>query len=51
MADKKISQLTAALQVNSDAVFPLSQLVSGSDETLKATVGQIGTMWLTDKTF
>lgn len=42
MADKKISQLTAASQVNSDAVFPLSQLVSGSDETLKATVGQIG---------
>ena len=42
MADKKISQLTAASQVNSDAVFPLSQLVSGSDETLKATVGQVG---------
>lgn len=42
MADKKISQLTAASQVNSDAVFPLSQLVSGSDETQKATVGQVG---------
>lgn len=42
MADKKISQLTAASQVNSDAVFPLSQLVSGNDETLKATVGQVG---------
>lgn len=42
MADKKISQLTAASQVNSDAVFPLSQLVSGDDATLKATVGQVG---------
>ena len=42
MADKKISQLTAASQVNSDAVFPLSQIVSGSDATVKATVGQVG---------
>ena len=42
MADKKISQLTAASQVNSDAVFPFSQLVSGNDETQKATVGQLG---------
>lgn len=42
MADKKISQLDATQQVNSDAVFPFSQLISGSDETQKATVGQIG---------
>lgn len=42
MADKKISQLTAASQVNSDAVFPLSQIVSGSEATVKATVGQVG---------
>lgn len=42
MADKKISQLTAASQVNSDAVFPLSQIVSGSDATVKATVEQVG---------
>lgn len=42
MADKKISQLPAASQVNSDAVFPLSQIVSGSDATVKATVGQVG---------
>lgn len=51
MADKKISQLTAASQVNSDAVFPLSQIVSGSDATVKATVGQVGNYIADEQTF
>ena len=51
MADKKISQLTAASQVNSDAVFPLSQIVSGSDATVKATVGQVGDYIADEQTF
>lgn len=41
MANKKIIELDAASQVNSDAVFPLSQLVSGDQKTLKATVAQM----------
>lgn len=51
MADKKISQLTAASQVNSDAVFPVSQIVSGSDATVKATVGQVGDYIADEQTF
>lgn len=51
MADKKISQLTSASQVNSDAVFPIVQAVSGSDETLKATVGQVGDYVSNDKNY
>lgn len=39
MADKKISQLTAATTVNDDAIFPMVQEVSGQDETLKAGIG------------
>ena len=51
MADKKISQLPAASQVNSDAAFPLSQIVSGSDATVKATVGQVGDYIADEQTF
>ena len=51
MADKKISQLTAASQVNSDAVFPLSQIVSGSEATVKATAGQVGDYIANNKTY
>jgi len=42
MANKKISQLDAASAVNSDAVFPLSQLVSNTETTQKGTVQQVG---------
>ena len=42
MANKKISQLDAASAVNSDAVFPLSQLVNNNETTQKGTVEQIG---------
>ena len=41
MANKKIIELDAASQVNSDAVFPLSQLVDSNQKTLKATVAQM----------
>ena len=41
MANKKIVELDAASQVNSDAVFPLSQLVNSNQKTLKATVAQM----------
>ena len=41
MANKKIIELDAASQVNSDAVFPLSQLVGANQKTLKATIAQI----------
>lgn len=41
MANKKIIELDAASQVNSDAVFPLSQLVNSNQKTLKATIAQI----------
>ena len=42
MADKKIPQLDAASQINSDALFAVSQQVSGEQKTLKGTVGQVG---------
>lgn len=42
MADKKIPQLDAASQINSDALFAVSQQVSGAQKTLKGTVGQVG---------
>ena len=42
MPDKKISELDAASNVNSDAIFPFSQLFSGDEETFKATISQIG---------
>lgn len=41
MANKKIIELDAVSQVNSDAVFPLSQLVDSNQKTLKATVAQM----------
>jgi hypothetical protein len=41
MANKKIIELDAASQVNSDALFPLSQLVDSNQKTLKATVAQM----------
>lgn len=42
MANKKIIELDAASQVNSDALFAVSQQVSGEQKTLKGTVGQVG---------
>ena len=42
MADKKISQLDAASSVNSDAVFPITQLDNGTDKTFKANVEKVG---------
>jgi len=42
MADKKISQLDSTTSVNSDAMFPLSQLEGGNLKTVKGTVEQIG---------
>ena len=42
MANKKIIELDAASQVNSDALFAVSQQVSGSQKTVKGTVGQVG---------
>lgn len=42
MADKKISQLDSTTSVNSDAVFPLSQLEGENLKTVKGTVEQIG---------
>lgn len=42
MADKKISELINATSINSDAVFPLSQQVSGDEATVKGTINQIG---------
>lgn len=42
MADKKISELINATSINSDAVFPLSQQVSGNEATVKGTIDQIG---------
>ena len=41
MANKKIIELDAASQINSDALFVTSQLVSGNQKTLKATVAQM----------
>ena len=47
MADKKISQLDSATSVSSDAVFPISQTVGGTDTTQKATIAQVVGKWLT----
>lgn len=41
--DKKISELDQALQINNDAVFPMSQDNSGTDTTYKATITQLST--------
>lgn len=39
--DKKISELDQALQINNDAVFPISQDNGGTDTTYKVTITQI----------
>lgn len=41
-ADTKISALPSASAVNSDAEFPITQSVSGTDTTLKANIEDIG---------
>lgn len=41
MADKKISELDLALQINNDAVFPISQDNGGTDTTYKVSITQI----------
>ena len=41
--DKKISELDQALQINNDAVFPMSQDNSGTDTTYKTTITQLST--------
>lgn len=41
--DKKISELDQAIQINNDAVFPMSQDNSGTDTTYKATITQLST--------
>ena len=38
MADKKISELDSALQINDDAAFPFSQLNGGQQTTFKAVI-------------
>ena len=43
MADKKISELDQVLQINNDAVFPMSQDNSGTDTTYKTTITQLST--------
>lgn len=39
--DKKISELDQALQINNDAVFPISQDNGGTDTTYKVSITQI----------
>lgn len=41
--DKKISELDQAIQINNDAVFPMSQDNSGTDTTYKTTITQLST--------
>ena len=41
--DKKISELDQTLQINNDAVFPMSQDNSGTDTTYKASITQLST--------
>lgn len=41
--DKKISELDQALQINNDAVFPMSQDNGGTDTTYKANITQLST--------
>lgn len=49
--DKKISELDQALQINNDAVFPMSQNNSGTDTTYKASITQIGAEIAEDQTY
>lgn len=51
MADKKISELDQVLQINNDAVFPMSQNSGGTPTTYKAQITQIGAEIGEDQTF
>lgn len=51
MADKKISELDQALQINNDAVFPISQDNGGTDTTYKVSITQISAEVGEDQTF
>lgn len=49
--DKKISELDQALQINNDAVFPISQNNGGTDTTYKVSITQISAEVGEDQTF
>ena len=49
--DKKISELDQALQINNDAVFPISQDNGGTDTTYKVSITQISAEIGEDQTF
>lgn len=51
MANKKIIELDAASQINSDALFAVSQQVSSEQKTLKGTVEQVGDYIAGQQTF
>ena len=51
MADKKISELDQVLQINNDAVIPISQNSGGIPTTYKAQITQIGAEIGEDQTF
>lgn len=51
MADKKISELDLALQINNDAVFPFSQDNGGEPTSFKGLITQLGTKLAEDLTF
>lgn len=51
MADKKISELDLALQINNDAEFPFSQDNAGEPTTFKGRITQLGTKIAEDMTF
>lgn len=49
--DKKISELDQVLQINNDAVFPMSQNSGGTPTTYKASITQLGAEIGEDQTF
>lgn len=49
--DKKISELDQAIQINNDAVFPISQDNGGTDTTYKVSITQISAEIGEDQTF
>ena len=51
MADKKISELDQVLQINNDAVIPMSQKSGGTPTTYKAQITQIGAEIGEEQTF
>lgn len=51
MADKKISELDQVLQINNDAVIPISQNSGGTPTTYKAQITQIGAEIGEEQTF